>query len=93
MIGCTLPYFMLRKLRTHKVILLTQDLLVSLRVELKLRSKIPKARVLPLHLVCFFFQAYNLVIIFPLNIKIFSKILKVRKIKQSYFIINFKCFS
>ena len=90
MIGCTLSYFMLGKLRTHKVILLTQDLLVSKTVELKLRSKIPKASVLPLHqLVCFFFQAYNLVIIFPLNIKIFSKILKVRKIKQKYFIIKF----
>ena len=91
---------MLRKLRIHKVILLTQDLLVSKRVtqdllvskrvELKLRSKIPKASVLPLHqLVCFLFKAYNLVINFPLNIKIFSKVLKVIKIKQSYFIIKF----
>ena len=50
---------MLRKLRTPEAILLTQDLLVSKTVELKLRSKTPKASVLPLHqLVCFFFKAY-----------------------------------
>lgn len=46
------PYFMMRKLRTHKVILYIQDILVNKRAEFKLGSNTPKASTFPLyHLV------------------------------------------
>lgn len=65
-------YFMMRKLRTHKVILYIQDLLVNQRAEFKLGSNTPKTSAFPLyHLVIFLQNLLFIVMIIPhiFNIK------------------------